>query len=183
MPDMKKKYDEEVRKALAEKLGIKNVMQIPKLQKIVISTGIGSDKERDAFAEAKKQIGAITGQEPVITKARKNVSNFKLRVGMPVGVMVTLRGSRMYEFLDRYVHNALPRVRDFRGISKKGFDGAGNYNVGVPDIAVFAEIDQDKLKYPLGMNITMVTTATNDADAFELLKMLEIPFADQGKKE
>ena len=178
MPDMKKKYDEEVRKALAEKLGIKNVMQIPKLQKIVISTGIGSDTERDAFAEAKKQIGAITGQEPVITKARKNVSNFKLRVGMPVGVMVTLRGSRMYEFLDRFVHNAMPRVRDFRGIPKNGFDGVGNYNVGVPDVSVFTEIDTDKLKYPLGINITMVTTAKDDESARELLKMMEVPFEE-----
>ena len=178
MPDMKKKYDEEVRKALAEKLGIKNVMQIPKLQKIVISTGIGSDKERDAFTEAKKHIGALTGQEPVITKARKNVSNFKLRVGMPVGVMVTLRGSRMYEFLDRFVHNAMPRVRDFRGVPKKGFDGVGNYNLGVPDISVFTEVDTDKLKYPLGINITMVTSADNDEAAFALLKMLEVPFGE-----
>ena len=178
MPDMKKKYDEEVRKALAEKLGIKNVMQIPKLQKIVISTGIGSDKERDAFTEAKKHIGALTGQEPVITKARKNVSNFKLRVGMPVGVMVTLRGSRMYEFLDRFVHNAMPRVRDFRGIPKNGFDGVGNYNVGVPDVSVFTEIDTDKLKYPLGINITMVTSAKDDESARELLKMMEVPFEE-----
>ena len=178
MPDMKKKYDEEVRQALADKLGIKNVMQIPKLRKIVISTGIGSDKERDAFTEAKKHIGAITGQEPVITKARKNVSNFKLRVGMPVGVMVTLRGSRMYEFLDRFVHNAMPRVRDFRGVPKKGFDGVGNYNLGVPDISVFTEVDTDKLKYPLGINITMVTSAGNDEAAFALLKMLEVPFEE-----
>ena len=178
MPDMKKKYDEEIRQALAEQLGIKNVMQIPKLQKIVISTGIGSDKERDAFTEAKKHIGAITGQEPVITKARKNVSNFKLRVGMPVGVMVTLRGSRMYEFLDRFVHNAMPRVRDFRGVPKKGFDGVGNYNLGVPDISVFTEVDTDKLKYPLGINITMVTSAENDEAAFALLKMLEVPFEE-----
>ena len=178
MPDMMKKYKTEVRPALQAKIGCKNVMQIPKLEKIVISTGLSSNCERDAFAEAKKQIAAITGQMPVITKARKNVSNFKLRVGMPNGVMVTLRGNRMYEFLDRFVHNAMPRVRDFRGISKNGFDGAGNYNVGVPDIAVFAEIDQDKLKYPLGMNITMVTTAKCDQDAFELLKLLEVPFAE-----
>ena len=178
MPDMKKKYDEEVRKALADKLGIKNVMQIPKLQKIVISTGIGSDKERDAFTEAKKHIGALAGQEPVITKARKNVSNFKLRVGMPVGVMVTLRGSRMYEFLDRFVHNAMPRVRDFRGVPKTGFDGVGNYNLGIPDISVFTEIDTDKLKYPLGINITMVTSAKDDNAARELLKMMEVPFEE-----
>ena len=178
MPDMKKKYDEEVRKALAEKLGIKNVMQIPKLTKIVISTGIGSDKERDAFAEAQKHIAAMTGQKPVICKARKNVSNFKLRVGMPVGVMVTLRGSRMYEFLDRFVHNALPRVRDFRGIPKDGFDGVGNYNVGLSDVSVFTEVDADKLKYPLGVNITIVTSAKDDTGARELLKMMEVPFAE-----
>ena len=178
MPDMKKKYSEEVRSALAEKLGIKNVMQIPKIEKIVISTGIGSDKERDAVAEAQKHIAAMTGQKPIVCKARKNVSNFKLRVGMPVGVMVTLRGSRMYEFLDRFVHNALPRVRDFRGIPKTGFDGVGNYNMGIQDVSVFTEVDADKLKYPLGVNIAIVTTATNDEGARELLKMMEVPFAE-----
>ena len=178
MPDMKKKYVEEVRSALAEKLGIKNVMQIPKLEKIVISTGIGSDKERDAFTEAQNHLGAMTGQKPLICKARKNVSNFKLRVGMPVGVMVTLRGQRMYEFLDRFVHNAMPRVRDFRGIPKNGFDGVGNYNMGVSDVSVFTEVDADKLKYPLGVNIAIVTTAQNDEGARELLKMMEVPFAE-----
>ena len=178
MPDMKKKYSEEVRSALAEKLGIKNVMQIPKIEKIVISTGIGSDKERDAFAEAQKHIAAMTGQKPIVCKARKNVSNFKLRVGMPVGVMVTLRGNRMYEFLDRFVHNALPRVRDFRGIPKNGFDGVGNYNMGIQDVSVFTEVDADKLKYPLGVNIAIVTSATNDEGARELLKMMEVPFAE-----
>ena len=178
MPDMKKKYFEEVRSALAEKLGIKNVMQIPKLEKIVISTGIGSDKERDAFSEAQNHIGAMTGQKPLICKARKNVSNFKLRVGMPVGVMVTLRGNRMYEFLDRFVHNAMPRVRDFRGIPKAGFDGVGNYNMGISDVSVFTEVDADKLKYPLGVNIAFVTTAKTDEAARELLKMMEVPFED-----
>jgi len=175
---MKKKYSEEVRSALAEKLGIKNVMQIPKLEKIVVSTGIGSDKERDAFAEAQKHIAAMTGQKPIVCKARKNVSNFKLRVGMPVGVMVTLRGNRMYEFLDRFVHNALPRVRDFRGIPKDGFDGVGNYNMGISDVSVFTEVDADKLKYPLGVNIAIVTTAKDDVGARELLKMMEVPFAE-----
>ena len=178
MPDRKKKYTDEVRSALQAKLGLKNVMQIPKLEKIVISTGIGSDAERDAFTEAKKHRAAMTGQMPVICKARKNVSNFKLRVGMPVGVMVTLRGNRMYEFLDRFVHNALPRVRDFRGISPKGFDGVGNYNVGLSDVSVFTEVDADKLKYPLGINIAMVTTAKTDAEARELLTMLEVPFGE-----
>ena len=161
-----------------KKFEYKSVMQIPKLEKIVISTGIGSDAERDAFTEAKKHIGAMTGQEPVITKARKNVSNFKLRVGMPVGVMVTLRGSRMYEFLDRFVHNALPRVRDFRGIPKTGFDGVGNYNLGISDVSVFTEVDADKLKYPLGVNITLVTTAKTDDAARLLLKKMEVPFEE-----
>ena len=178
MPDMKKKYMEEVRSALKAELGIQNDMNIPKLQKIVISTGISSNAERDAFTEAKKHLGALAGQEPVITKARKNVSNFKLRVGMQTGVMVTLRGNRMYEFLDRFVHNALPRVRDFRGIPKKGFDGVGNYNMGISDVSVFTEVDADKLKYPLGINIAMVTTAKTDAEARELLTMLEVPFGE-----
>jgi large subunit ribosomal protein L5 len=178
MPDMLKKYKDEVRPALQSKLGYKNVMQIPKLEKIVISTGLKSSVERDAFGEAKKQISLITGQLPVITKAKKNVANFKLRVGMPVGVMVTLRGSRMYEFIDRFIHNALPRVRDFRGIPKKGFDGAGNYNVGIQDVSVFTEVDPDKLKYPLGLNITFVTTAKSDDEARELLKLMEVPFAE-----
>ena len=175
---MKEKYIKEVRSALQAKLGLKNVMEIPKLEKIVISTGIGTDKERDAFAEAQKHIAAMTGQKPVITKAHKNVANFKLRVGMPTGVMVTLRGSRMYEFLDRFVHNAMPRVRDFRGIPKRGFDGVGNYNMGVSDVSVFTEVDADKLKYPLGVNITFVTTAKIDEAARELLKMMEVPFED-----
>ena len=178
MPDMLKKYNEEVRPALQQKMGYGNVMQIPKLTKIVISTGMSSTCERDTFTEAKKQIGFFTGQTPVITKARKNVSNFKLRVGMQIGVMVTLRGRRMYEFLDRFVHNAMPRVRDFRGISSRGFDGAGNYNVGVPDVSVFTEVDQDKMKYPLGVNITMVTTAKTDEEARELLRLMELPFAE-----
>ena len=171
-------YKASVAPALMNKFGYKSVMQIPKLQKIVISTGVGTDMERDAITEAKKHLAEMTGQEPVICKARKNVSNFKLRVGMPVGVMVTLRGHRMYEFLDRFVHNALPRVRDFRGISPKGFDGVGNYNVGLSDVSVFTEVDADKLKYPLGINIAMVTTAKTDAEARELLTMLEVPFGE-----
>lgn len=179
MPDMNKKYREEVRPALQAQLGLKNVMQIPKLEKIVISTGMKSSAERDAFTEAKKHLGAMTGQQPVITKARKNVSNFKLRVGMQIGVMVTLRGARMYEFLDRFVHNALPRVRDFRGIPANGFDGRGNYNVGIQDVSVFTEVDADKLKYPLGVNITMVTSAKDDESARALLKLMDVPFATE----
>lgn len=177
MPDMRKKYTEEVKPALMKKLGCKNVMEIPKLKKIVISSGIGTKMEKDAFTEAKNHVTALAGQLPVITKAKKNVANFKLRAGMPVGIMVTLRGDKMYEFLDRFVHNALPRVRDFRGLPKKGFDGVGNYNLGVPDVTIFTEVDLDKVKYPLGINITMVTSAKTDAAAKELLTMLDVPFA------
>lgn len=177
MPDILKEYNEKVVPALKEKLGYSNKLQVPKLLKIVISTGISSDKERDAFSDAKKQITQITGQNAVIVKAKKNVANFKLRIGMSVGVMVTLRGKRMYEFYDRFVHNALPRVRDFRGISAKGFDGSGNYNVGLDDLSVFTELDLDEIKYQIGMNIAFVTSAKSDKDCFELLKELEMPFA------
>lgn len=178
MPDMYKKYKEEVVPALIKQRGYANIMQVPKLEKIVLSCGIKSSSERDAFQEARNQMASIAGQMPVITKAKKNVANWKLRQGMQVGVMVTLRQSRMYEFLDRYVHNTLPRVRDFRGIPKKGFDGVGNYNVGMPDLTVFTEVDPDRLKYPLGCNITFVTTARTDEEARELLKLLELPFAE-----
>ena len=176
MPDMKKKYNEEVVPALKAKLGITNVMQVPKLQKIVLSTGISSKMEKDAMSEARTHLTALAGQAPVVCKAKKNVAGFKLRVGMPVGLMVTLRGKKMYEFLDRFVHNALPRVRDFRGVPTKGFDGVGNYNLGIPDVSIFTEIDLEKIKYPLGLNLTMVTSAKTDAEARELLAMLEVPF-------
>ncbi len=177
MPDMKKKYNEEVRPALQQKLGLKNVMEIPKLTKIVISTGISTKMEKDALSEARTHLTALSGQAPVVCKSKKNVANFKLRVGQAVGLMVTLRGEKMYQFVDRLVHNAFPRVRDFHGIPKKGFDHVGNYNLGVPDVSIFTEIDIDKLKYPLGVNITFVTTAKTDEQARELLAMLEFPFA------
>ena len=179
MPDMLKHYNENVMPALSEKLGCANKHQVPKLVKIVVSTGISTSKERDAFADAKEQIAQFTGQQPVIVNSKKNVANFKLRVGMPVGIMVTLRKSRMYEFMDRLVHNALPRVRDFRGISPKGFDGSGNYNMGLDDVSVFTEIDLDKVKYQLGINISFVTTAKTDDEAFQLLKMMDMPFAEK----
>jgi len=176
MPDMYKKYKEIV-PALQANLGFKNIMQVPKLEKIVISTGIGSDADKDAFTEAVENIGLITGQKPVITKSKKNVAGFKLRVGQNSGVMVTLRGPHMYEFLDRWVHNTLPRVRDFRGISAKGFDGRGNYSVGMDDITAFTEVDMDKLKRQLGINLTFVTSAKSNEAGLELLKLLEVPFA------
>ncbi len=178
MPDIRKHYKEVIVPALKEQRKYKNVHQVPRLTKIVISTGISSDKERDTFSDAKDQITKFTGQQPVIVNAKKNVANFKLRIGMPVGVMVTLRGTRMYEFYDRLVHNALPRVRDFRGVPSKGFDGSGNYNMGLDDVSVFTEIDLDKVKYQLGVNITIVTTAKTNEEAFDLLKLLEMPFAE-----
>ncbi len=177
MPDMKKKYNTEIVPALMTKMGYKNVMQVPKLKKIVLSMGIGTKMEKDAFTEGKNILANITGQLPVVTKAKKNVANFKLRVGQQVGVMVTLRGSRMYEFFDRFVHNALPRVRDFRGVPKKGFDRVGNYNMGVQDVSVFTEVDLEKLKYPMGLNLTIVTSAETDKEAKELLALMDMPFA------
>ena len=177
MPEMYKTYKEVIAPKLKEKRGYKNLMEIPKLSKILVSTGINSSLEKDAFAEAKKNITAITGQAAVVTKSKKDISNFKIRKGMPVGVMVTLRNKRMYEFIDRLVHNVLPQVRDFRGINPKGFDGSGNYNMGLNDISVFPEIDLDKLKRPMGINICIVTTAKTDEEAKDLLTMFEMPFA------
>ncbi len=179
MPDMLKLYKESIAPQLKEKRGYANPMEIPKLSKIIISTGIGSAFDKDAFAEAKKNITMVTGQAAVISKSKKNISNFKLRKGMPVGVVVTLRNKRMYEFLDRLVHTVLPQVRDFRGISPKGFDGKGNYNMGMSDISVFTEIDLDKLKRPMGINICMVTTAKTDDEARDLLTFFEMPFAKE----
>ncbi len=177
MPDMQKTYKETIVPQLIEKRKYSNVMKVPKLSKILISTGIGTGKEKDAFTEAKKHLTLIAGQAPVITKTRKNISNFKLRAGMPVGAMVTLRNRKMYDFLDRLVHTALPQVRDFRGIKQNGFDGRGNYNMGLNDISVFPEIDLDKIKHQMGINITFVTTAETDDEARDLLTMLEMPFA------
>lgn len=177
MPDMYKHYKENVVPKLKEKWGYKNIMQVPRLSKILVTTGINSSVEKDAFNEAKKNLAAITGQNPVITKSKKDISNFKLRKGMPVGAMITLRNKKMYEFLDRLVHLVLPQVRDFRGINPKGFDGRGNYNMGLNDISVFTEIDLDKLKRPMGMNICFVTTAKTDKEAKDLLDLLEMPFA------
>ncbi len=176
MPDMYKKYKEEVVPAITKELGYKNVMQVPKLQKIVLSCGINTDADRSAFTEAQEQFTAITGQHAVITKSKKNVANFKLRLGQNNGVMVTLRGPRMYQFLDRFVHNATPRIRDFRGIPTRGFDGSGNYNMGLDDISVFTEVDLEKMKNDLGLNITFVTSAKTNEEAKALLTLLELPF-------
>lgn len=156
--------------------GYKNAMEIPKLVKIVVNTGVGTDKDREALQATVETLAAITGQKPVITKATKSVSNFKLREGNQVGCKVTLRGARMYEFLERLICIALPRIRDFRGISAKGFDGNGNFSFGLNDQLVFPEINPDKVKRQQGMNITFVTSTTSDADCKAMLKEFGMPF-------
>ena len=157
--------------------GYKNRLEVPRVQKIVVNSGVGTAKDREVLAATTETLSAITGQKPVITKARKSVSNFKLREGMSVGTCVTLRRDLMYNFLYRLINVALPRVRDFRGVPGKAFDGAGNYSFGLTDQSVFTEIDLDRIKHSVGMNITIVTTAKTDDEARELLTHLGMPFA------
>ncbi|MBR6585794.1 MAG: 50S ribosomal protein L5 [Kiritimatiellae bacterium] len=177
MTRMKKKYQEEVAPALMEKFKYKSVMQIPRIDKIVISVGCGDCKDNAKALDAViKDISAIAGQKAVPTKARKSVANFKLRVGMNVGVKVTLRHDRMWEFLDRLLNVALPRVRDFRGISPDAFDGRGNYSLGIKEQIIFPEIDYDKIEKLRGMNIAITTTAQTDEEARELLRLMGAPF-------
>ena len=177
MTRMKKKYQEEVAPALMEKFKYKSVMQIPRIDKIVISVGCGDCKDNAKALDAViKDITAIAGQKAVPTKARKSVANFKLREGMNVGVKVTLRHDRMWEFLDRLFNVALPRVRDFRGISADAFDGRGNYSLGIKEQIIFPEIDYDKIEKLRGMNIAITTTAKTDEEARELLKLMGAPF-------
>ncbi len=171
-------YKNEIVPALKEKRGYTNPMQIPKLVKIVVNTGVGSDKDREVLTAACDTLAAVTGQKPVITKSRMNISNFKLRKGMAVGACVTLRRGVMYNFLYKLINVVLPRVRDFRGISPKSFDGVGNYNFGLSDQSVFTEIDLDKVKHTIGMNITIVTSARTDDEARDLLSMMGMPFAN-----
>lgn len=174
---LKERYQKEVAPAIAKEFGITNPMAIPRVQKVVLNMGMG-----EAIANAKildtatEELRTITGQKPVITKAKKSIASFKLRQGMPIGVMVTLRGDRMYEFLDRFVSIALPRVRDFRGVSPKAFDGRGNYTIGVREQLIFPEIDFNKVDKLRGMNITIITSARNDEQARALLKGLGMPF-------
>ena len=176
---MKKKYNEEVAPALMNKFQYKSVMQIPRLDKVVVSVGCGDCKDNAKMLEAViKDISAITGQHAVATVARKSVANFKLREGMKVGVKVTLRQDRMWEFLDRLFNVALPRVRDFRGISPDAFDGRGNYSLGVKEQIIFPEIDYDKIEKLRGMNIAICTTAKTDEEARELLRALGAPFTN-----
>ena len=177
MSRMQEKYKSEVAPALMAKFGYKSVMQIPKLEKIVINIGMSDAKENPKVIEAAmNDLGLITGQKAVVTKARKSVANFKLREGMAVGVKVTLRSEKMWEFLDRLFNVALPRVRDFRGISANSFDGRGNYALGIKEQLIFPEIDYDKIEKIRGMDIVMCTTANTDEEARELLKLLGAPF-------
>ncbi len=178
MARLKDYYKNDVAPALMKKFSYKSVMQIPKLDKIVINVGAGEAKDNAKVIDAiMTDISAITGQKPMVCKARKSVANFKLREGMNIGVKVTLRGDRMYEFLDRLFNIALPRVRDFRGINPNSFDGRGNYNMGIKEQLIFPEIDYDKIDKVRGMDICFVTTAQTDEEARELLSLMGAPFA------
>lgn len=177
MNRLKAKYTTEIAKDLMEKFQYESTMQVPKLDKIVVNMGVGdavsNSKALDAAVE---DLAAITGQKPLITKAKKSIAGFRLREGMPIGAKVTLRGERMYEFLDKLVSISLPRVRDFRGVSKTAFDGRGNYTLGVKEQLIFPEIDFDKVSKVRGMDIVIVTTATTDEEGFALLQLLGMPF-------
>ena len=177
MSVLKETYKSEIAPALMKKFGYKSVMQIPKLDKIVINVGCGEARENSKVVDAIiNDLQIITGQKPVICRAKKSVANFKLREGMPIGVKVTLRGDRMYEFLDRFFNLALPRVRDFRGINANSFDGRGNYSMGIKEQLIFPEIDYDKVDKVRGMDICFVTTAKTDEEARELLTLMGAPF-------
>ncbi len=179
-PRLKTKYREEIRTALKEKFQYKSVMQVPKLEKIAISQGIGgATSDKKLIENAINELTMITGQQVVASKSKKDVSNFKLRKGMPIGVRVTLRDVKMYEFLDRLISVALPRIRDFRGINDKGFDGRGNYTLGITEQIIFPEINIDKINKIQGMDITFVTSANTDVEALELLKQFGLPFKNQ----
>jgi large subunit ribosomal protein L5 len=174
-----KKYNEEVVPALKAKHNFKNVHQVPKFVKIVVNMGINASLEKGALEDAAKDLTQLTGRKPVISKAKKDVANFKLRKNQAIGCRVTLRGDTMYEFFDRLVATALPRIRDFRGLSPRKFDGRGNYTFGVADQTIFPEIELDKIKRQQGMDITIVTTAPDNALALDLIKLMGFPFAEK----
>lgn len=177
MPRLKEKHNSEVIKAMMDKFGYKNVMQVPRLEKVVINMGVGEAIQNSkAIDAAVNDLMIITGQRPVVTRAKKSIAAFKLRQGMTIGCKVTLRGDRMYEFVDRLVNIALPRVRDFRGVSPKSFDGRGNYSLGIREQLIFPEIDYDKIDKVRGMDIIFVTTAKTDEEARELLRLMGMPF-------
>ena len=177
MSRLKEMYSAEIKDAMMKKFGYKNVMQIPKLEKIVINMGVGEARENAKILDAAvKDLETITGQKAVVTRAKKSVANFKLREGMPIGCKVTLRGEKMYEFADRLVNLALPRVRDFRGVNPDAFDGRGNYALGIKEQLIFPEIEYDKVDKVRGMDIIFVTTAETDEEARELLRLFGMPF-------
>lgn len=172
------KYVNEVVPALKQKRQYKNVHQIPRMEKIVVNMGVSASLEKAAVEDAAKDLALITGRKPAICKSRHNIANFKLRHGQPIGCRVTLRGDVMYEFFDRLVAAALPRIRDFRGLSTRSFDGRGNYTLGVADQTIFPEIELDKIKRQQGMDITVVTSANSNGEALEFLKLMGMPFAE-----
>ena len=177
VPRLKKEYQDRIIPALMERFQFKSKMQAPRLTKIVLSQGLGKAvADKKIVDSAVEELSIISGQKAIATIAKKDVSNFKLRKGMPIGAKVTLRGDRMYEFLERLVVISLPRTRDFRGVNPKGFDGRGNYNLGIKEQIIFPEIDIDKIKFVNGMDITMVTNTNTDQEAFELLKEFGLPF-------
>ncbi|MDR3765100.1 MAG: 50S ribosomal protein L5 [Acidobacteriota bacterium] len=175
------KYSAEIRAALQKELGLDNIMAVPNLEKVVVNMGVGEATQNAKVLDpAVAELAQITGQKPVVTKAKKSIAAFKVREGMPIGCMVTLRGDRMYEFLDRLINVALPRVRDFRGVPTRSFDGRGNYTLGLKDQLIFPEIDYSKVEHQKGMNITIVTTAQSDEHARALLKAIGMPFRQPG---
>ena len=184
VPRLRKKYDEQIAKAMTEKFGYANVMEVPKIERITINMGVGEgsqDKKKVQTAAAEMEL--IAGQKPVITKAKKSIAQFKLREGMPIGCKVTLRRERMYEFLDRLITIALPRVRDFRGLNPKSFDGRGNYAMGLKEQLVFPEISYDKIEKVRGMDIIVTTTAKTDDEARELLRLFGFPFPQDQEQQ
>lgn len=177
MNRLKEKYVKEISPALMSKFNYKSVMQVPKIEKIVLNMGVGDAVQNaKALDNAVEELATITGQRPVVTRAKKSIAGFRLREGMPIGAKVTLRGERMYEFLDKLVSVSLPRVRDFRGVSKKAFDGRGNYTLGIKEQLIFPEIDYDKVSKVRGMDIVIVTTANTDEESRELLTQFGMPF-------
>ena len=175
-PNIQTKYEEEVRARLREELGLSTVMAVPRIDRVVLNMGLGAAVADPKIIEgAVKEMTLIAGQKPVVTKARRAIANFKLRAGMPIGVAVTLRRTRMYEFLERLIHVALPRVRDFRGLSRRGFDGHGNYSIGIREQIIFPEVDLDKVQRVSGLSVTIVTSAPNDEQGMALLAALGMP--------
>ena len=178
MSRLKTIYSDEIVDAMIKKFGYKNIMEVPKLDKIVVNMGVGEVKENAKILEsAARDLEIITGQKPILTKAKKSIANFKIREGMPIGCKVTLRGEKMYDFLDRLINLALPRVRDFRGVNPNAFDGRGNYSLGIREQLIFPEIEYDKVDKVRGMDVIFVTTAKTDEEARELLRLFNMPFA------